>query len=65
MLIILWFESLKERDNLEDLRIDVSLGNRVGRCGLDASASGQGAILYSCEHGNEYSGSINSGKFLD
>jgi hypothetical protein len=27
--------------------------DRVGRCGLDASGSGQGPVASSCEHGNE------------
>jgi hypothetical protein len=30
----------------------------VGRCGLDASGSGQGTVTVSCEHGNEPSASI-------
>jgi hypothetical protein len=37
----------------------------VGRCGLDASASGQGPVTGCCEHGNEPSGSIKGGEFLD
>jgi hypothetical protein len=30
----------------------------VGRCGLDASASGEGPVVGSCERGNEPSVSI-------
>jgi hypothetical protein len=37
----------------------------VARCGLDSSDSGQGPVAGSCEHGNEPSGSIKGGKFLD
>jgi hypothetical protein len=33
--------------------------------GLDASGSGQGAVVGSCEHGNEPSGSIKGGEFFD
>jgi hypothetical protein len=36
----------------------------VGRCGLDASGPGEGPLEGHCEHGNELSGSIKSGKFL-
>jgi hypothetical protein len=37
----------------------------VVRCGLDASGSGQGAVADCCRHGNEPSGSIKGGEFLD
>jgi hypothetical protein len=37
----------------------------VGRCGLDASGSGYGPVAGSCKHGNEPSGSIKGGEFLD
>jgi len=37
----------------------------VGRCGLDASGSGQGPVVGCCEHGNETSGSVKGGEFLD
>jgi len=42
----LWSENLKGRDYSEDLSVDGCiilewiLGNRLGRCGLDASGSG-------------------------
>jgi hypothetical protein len=51
------YENLKRRNHLEDLVVDGKIlklilgGNRVRRCGL--------------EHGNESSGSINGGEFLD
>jgi len=34
-------------------------------CGLNLSGSGYGPVAGSCEHGNEPSGSINCGKFLE
>jgi hypothetical protein len=37
----------------------------VGRCGLDASGSGQGLGAGPCEHGNEPMGSVKSREFLD
>jgi hypothetical protein len=37
----------------------------MGRCGLDASGSGQEPAVGSCEHGDEPSGSIKGGEFLD
>jgi len=37
----------------------------VGRCELDTSGSGQVPVTDSCEHGNEPSGSITGGVFLD
>jgi hypothetical protein len=37
----------------------------VGGCGLDASASGWEPVAGSCEHGNETSGSVTSGEFLE
>jgi len=38
---------------------------RGGRCGLDASGSGQGPMVDRCENGNETSGSITHWEFLD
>jgi hypothetical protein len=37
----------------------------VWGCGLDSFGSGQGQVAGSCEHGNEPSGSIKYGEFLD
>jgi len=34
-------------------------------CGLDRSDSEQGQVTGSCEHGNEPSGSIKCGEFLE
>jgi hypothetical protein len=36
----------------------------MGGYGLDASGSGLGPVVCSCEHGNEPSGCIKGGKFL-
>jgi hypothetical protein len=33
--------------------------------GLDSSGSGQGPVAGSCAHGNEPTGSIKGGQFLD
>jgi hypothetical protein len=37
----------------------------MGRCRLDVSGSGQGPVVGSCGHSNEFSGSIKDLKFLD
>jgi hypothetical protein len=37
----------------------------VGRCGLNESGSEQRPVAALYEHGNELSGSINGGEFLD
>jgi hypothetical protein len=34
-------------------------------CGVDSSDSGQGRVAGCCEHGNEPSGSVKGGVFLD
>jgi len=34
-------------------------------CGLDRTGSGQGQVAGTCESGNEHSGSIKCGDFLD
>jgi hypothetical protein len=71
MHTIFWLENLKGRDNSEYLTIDGktiqngSQGNRVGRCGLDASGSRYGSGADSCEHSSETSGSIQGREFLD
>jgi hypothetical protein len=35
------------------------------RCGLDSTGAGYGPVAGSCEYGNEPSGSIKGGEFLD
>jgi hypothetical protein len=37
----------------------------MGRCGLDAFGSGKGPVASCCEYGNESSGSLEGGEFLD
>jgi hypothetical protein len=37
----------------------------VENCGLDACDFGQRPVSGSCDHGNEPSGSIKGGEFLD
>jgi len=41
------------------------LGNGLESCGLDESGSGLRPVAGSCEDGNESSGSIKGGQFLD
>jgi hypothetical protein len=59
------------RDHAKDLDVDGKImlewvyGNRVRRCGLDASGSGCGPAVDCCERDNEPSGSKNCGEFLD
>jgi hypothetical protein len=43
----------------------MDLMETVRRYELDSSGSGQGPVVGCCEHGNEHSGSIKSGEFLD
>jgi hypothetical protein len=42
--------------------IKMDLVDRMGWCGLDWSGSGQGQVESSCEHGNEFSGSVKCWK---
>jgi hypothetical protein len=49
---------------LGNLGVDGKIGS-LGRCGLYLSSSGYGPMAGSCEHGNEPSGSIKGGEFLD
>jgi hypothetical protein len=57
-------ETLKGRDRLENLVVDLK-GNWDRRYGLDAYDLEQGPVAGSYEHGNEPSGSIKGGEFLD
>jgi hypothetical protein len=47
------------------LTLPLPQGNRMGRCGLDASGSEEGSVAGSSEYGNEPSGSIKSMEFLN
>jgi hypothetical protein len=53
----------RPRRRWEDIRMDQR--ERVRRCGLDSSGSGQGPVAGCCEHGNKPSGSITGGEFID
>jgi len=71
MLTVFWLENLKVKTDLKDVGVDGKitlewiLGNRVERCGLDASVSGQGPVAGSCEHGNGNPCFIKRREFLD
>jgi hypothetical protein len=64
-------ENLKGRDKSEDPNVDGRiilewiLGKRGGICRLNASASGYGTVAGCCERGNEHSGFMKCGEFLD
>ena len=45
--------------------IKMDLQEVGGLCGLDGVGSGQGQVAGTCEYGDELSGSINCGEFLD
>jgi hypothetical protein len=55
---------------LEDLGVDGKIldwivGTMMGEGGLDATGSGKGPIVGSCEHDDETWGYIKGGEFLD
>ena len=62
---------MSERDGLEDSGVEGRIILRWifrkwdSRYGLDSSASRQGQVAVTCECGNEPSGSIECGEFLD
>jgi len=66
-----WCESLRERDHLEDPDVDGRIILRWiirkwdVRVWLDRCVSGEGQVSGTCECGNELSGSIKCGEFLD
>jgi hypothetical protein len=49
----------------DNIRMNLMEKVLVGRCGLDASGSGQKSVAGSCEHGSEPSGYIKGREFLD
>ena len=66
-----WWGNLREREHLEDPGID---GNRILRWIITmwnvgvwtgSTGSGWGQVVGTCECGNEPSGSIKCGEFLD
>lgn len=64
-----WLKSLRGRDHSKEVHVDENMLkcvlNGVWDCGLDSSGSGHGPVTVSCEHGNETSGSVLDGKFID
>jgi len=67
-----WWENLRERDHLEDPGVDgriiIKLDMQKWRmwgCRLDRCGSEYGQVAGTCECGNEPSGSIKCGEFLD
>jgi len=66
-----WWGNLRERDHLENLSADGRIILRwifrkcyVGH-ELDLAGPGYGKVAGTCECGNELSGSIKCGEFLD
>jgi len=67
-----WWGNLRERDQLGDPSVDGRIILRwifrkwgVWGYGRDRAASGYGQVAGICECGNEPSGSIKCGEFLD
>jgi hypothetical protein len=67
-----WWGSLSEGDHLEDQGVDEKIvlngylrSGMGGGHGRDQSGSGQGQVTGSCKCGDEPSGSIKSGEFLE
>jgi len=62
---------MRERDHLGGPSVDRRIILRRifrkwdGRHGLELDGSGEGQVVGSCESGNELSGSIKCGEFLD
>ena len=69
----LWWEDLRKRAHLEDVGAEGTMilerffkkKNWGGGHGLDRAGSGEGQVTSDCERGNELSGSIKCGEFLD
>jgi hypothetical protein len=66
-----WWGNLREGDHWGDPGVDGRIilrrifGKWDGGFGLDWAGSGQGQVASACECGNEPSGSIKRGEFLD
>jgi hypothetical protein len=62
-----WWRNLRERDHLDNIKIDlqeVGLGGG-GEHGLDSSGLGQGEVTCTCKCSNKLLASIKYGEFLD
>ena len=67
-----WWGNLSERDHLGNSSLDGSIILKwifrmwdVVGYGLDRTGSGKGQVAGTCVCGNEHSGAIKCGKFLD
>ena len=62
-----WWGNLRERDHWGEQGVDGMILLRwiSRKWGLDGVGSGQGQVAGACEYGNELSGSIKCGEFLD
>ena len=64
-----WWGNRRERDHWGDLGVDEwmdgSPGGGMWVCGLNWAGPGQGQVADACECGNEPSGSIKCGEYLD
>ena len=62
-----WWGNLRERDHWGDQDVDGRIILRwiFRKWELDGVGSGQGQVAGACEYGNELSGSIKCGEFLD
>jgi len=68
---VFWWGNLRETDHLEDPGIDgriilrLTSGSGMWGYGMDRVGSRYGQVAGTCECGNEPSGSIKCGEFLD
>ena len=60
-----WLENLRERDHWGDPDIDGRIILRWIFRKWEWVGSGEGEVASTCEYGNELSGSIKCGEFLD
>jgi hypothetical protein len=71
MHALFWFENLKGRDHSEELGVDGRklleriVGRYDGKVRTGCIWLNDGPVASSCEGGNELSGSIKGGEFLD